>query len=194
MKDTKKALLEAGEKLINEHGFTAAGLTKIISEAGSTKGSFYHYFKSKEHFGEILLQSYFDDHVKILESFLLKEGMTGSQKIQAYFQHWCDSKLTKTFQIDCLLVRVSSEISSQTPAMKGVMSHGLKDAASRLAFFFKECSNRQDLTTDTLEVAAQSLCSLWLGSTIMSALLGSDTPLKSAMEQTIIICDSLGLG
>jgi len=44
-------MLDAGFSLINEHGFAGVGLMKIINQAEGTKGSFYHYFKSKEHFG-----------------------------------------------------------------------------------------------------------------------------------------------
>ena len=70
MKDMRQAMLDAGFSLINEHGFAGVGLMKIINQAEGTKGSFYHYFKSKEHFGEILLTNYFDEHLTKLDDFL----------------------------------------------------------------------------------------------------------------------------
>ena len=45
---TRKKLLEAGEKLINERGFDAVSVEDITNECGVAKGTFYTYFKRKE--------------------------------------------------------------------------------------------------------------------------------------------------
>jgi TetR/AcrR family transcriptional repressor of nem operon len=41
-------------------GFTAVGLNEILVPSGVPKGSFYHYFNSKEAYGEALIDSYFE--------------------------------------------------------------------------------------------------------------------------------------
>jgi len=46
--ETKRRLIAAAEKLINERGFEAVGVSDIAAEAGVAKGSFYTYFKRKE--------------------------------------------------------------------------------------------------------------------------------------------------
>lgn len=97
MKDMRQAMLDAGFKLINEHGFAGVGLMKIINEAEGTKGSFYHYFKSKEHFGEILLGDCFDSHLSILDGYLSDETMTRQQRVIEYFTFWSNSKPTADF-------------------------------------------------------------------------------------------------
>lgn len=43
---TKKRILEAGERLINERGYENVTLVDICKEAGVAKGQFYHYFSS----------------------------------------------------------------------------------------------------------------------------------------------------
>lgn len=42
-------LLENGEKLFNEKGFYAVTAEEIALAAGIAKGTFYHFFKNKEH-------------------------------------------------------------------------------------------------------------------------------------------------
>ena len=57
--DTKAHLLATGYQLIAKKGFTAVGIKQILDTAGVPKGSFYHYFESKEAFGEAIIGDYF---------------------------------------------------------------------------------------------------------------------------------------
>lgn len=44
-----KLLLEIGEKMFNEHGLFNVTVDDIVKEVGIGKGTFYHYYKNKEH-------------------------------------------------------------------------------------------------------------------------------------------------
>jgi len=57
-KDTRNTLLQAAKQVILTKGYAACGLSEILAAAGVPKGSFYHYFKSKEDFGAELPKSY----------------------------------------------------------------------------------------------------------------------------------------
>lgn len=46
--ETKRKLVDAGVNLMRQRGFNATTLDDICSEAGVTKGGFFHYFKSKD--------------------------------------------------------------------------------------------------------------------------------------------------
>lgn len=46
--ETKRKLVDAGVNLMRRQGFNATTVDNICSEAGVTKGGFFHYFKSKE--------------------------------------------------------------------------------------------------------------------------------------------------
>jgi TetR/AcrR family transcriptional repressor of nem operon len=58
--DTRQHILDTGNRIIAAKGFSAVGLNEILQAAEVPKGSFYHYFKSKEQFGEALLEAFFD--------------------------------------------------------------------------------------------------------------------------------------
>ncbi len=47
-------LLEAGVKLVRQHGFSATSVDQLCGEAGVTKGAFFHHFVSKEALGVAL--------------------------------------------------------------------------------------------------------------------------------------------
>ena len=47
-------LLEAGVKLVRQQGFAATSVERLCTEAGVTKGAFFHHFASKEALGVAL--------------------------------------------------------------------------------------------------------------------------------------------
>ena len=61
---TRDTLIACGARLIHQQGFHSTGIQEILAAAGVPKGSFYHFFKSKEEFGLAVI-----DHLsaKLLE-------------------------------------------------------------------------------------------------------------------------------
>jgi TetR/AcrR family transcriptional repressor of nem operon len=47
-RDTRSTILATGRRVMGAKGFSAVGLSEILGEAGVPKGSFYHYFGSKD--------------------------------------------------------------------------------------------------------------------------------------------------
>ena len=56
----RESLLDAGERLIHEHGYNGVGVKEIVDTAGVPKGSFYSYFDSKEALVVEVVQRYWD--------------------------------------------------------------------------------------------------------------------------------------
>lgn len=56
--DTRAQLLNAAEQLVNEQGFAATSVEKVIDQVGVTKGSFFHHFKTKSDLGRALIDRY----------------------------------------------------------------------------------------------------------------------------------------
>src|SRR5450830_1077036 len=55
--DVRQGILDVGQRIMAAKGYTAVGLNEILATAGVPKGSFYHYFGSKDAFGEALLKT-----------------------------------------------------------------------------------------------------------------------------------------
>ncbi|MEZ8108428.1 TetR/AcrR family transcriptional regulator [Vibrio splendidus] len=186
MKDMRQAMLDAGFSLINEHGFAGVGLMKIINQAEGTKGSFYHYFKSKEHFGEILLTNYFDEHLAKLDDFLSDESLSRRDRVKAYFEFWCASKLTEDFNIQCLVVKLAGEVSGSANPLQSTMAIGAEKIILRMAKLFEEGNEVGDFTIAEPESLSRMLYGLWLGSTLMAAMQRNRSILNNAMEETLL--------
>ena len=61
--NTREHILATGEQLCMHRGFTGMGLSELLKTAEVPKGSFYHYFRSKEAFGVALLDHHYADAV-----------------------------------------------------------------------------------------------------------------------------------
>lgn len=55
---TREGLVKAGMAIFAEQGYTSTGIDRVLREAGVPKGSFYHYFASKEEFGLAVIDAY----------------------------------------------------------------------------------------------------------------------------------------
>ncbi|KAK0338617.1 hypothetical protein LTR94_037899, partial [Friedmanniomyces endolithicus] len=66
-------------------GFSAVGLNEILATAGVPKGSFYHYFGSKDAFGEALLAKYFEDYLADMDRMFQQADKTMAERLVAYF-------------------------------------------------------------------------------------------------------------
>ena len=56
MSDVREKILATGQRIIAGKGFSGVGINEILATVGVPKGSFYHYFGSKEAFGEAMLE------------------------------------------------------------------------------------------------------------------------------------------
>jgi len=65
---TRDKLVLAAEELMLRDGYSATRVDEVIDKAGVSKGSFYHFFDSKESLGLAALEHYYADRVKRLAS------------------------------------------------------------------------------------------------------------------------------
>jgi AcrR family transcriptional regulator len=62
--DTREMLVRVAEKLMLRDGYSTVRVDDIVRQAGLSKGSFYHFFDSKESLGLAALEHYKADRVK----------------------------------------------------------------------------------------------------------------------------------
>ena len=82
--DTREALLRCGMEVLTEQGFAATGIDAVLKRVSVPKGSFYHYFDSKEElFTEVLRKR--DEHDAQHFGVLPDVAETDSEKARAGF-------------------------------------------------------------------------------------------------------------
>src|ERR1700760_4258522 len=103
--DVRPHILDVARPLLLRKGFTAVGLTEVLVAARVPKGSFYHYFGSKEAFGEAVLEDYFAEYLAHMDALLAQPG-TAAERLVSYFKDWLASQTGDESQSRCLAVKL----------------------------------------------------------------------------------------
>ncbi len=166
-------------------GFSAVGLNEILATAGVPKGSFYHYFSSKDAFGEAMLEDYFADYLADLDATLGQSGLTMAQRLMNYWQSWQETQSFFDCQGKCLAVKLGAEVADLSEAMRLALKRGTAGIISRLALAIEAGVAEGSLSIDdTPERVAQSLYQLWLGTSVMVKIVRGRQPFEATMTTT----------
>ena len=84
--ERRMELLNISEKLIMEKGYDDLTVADIITEAGIAKGTFYHYFKSKDDILLALVDRYMDGILNIMDDVYNDNTINAAQKIFKLFK------------------------------------------------------------------------------------------------------------
>lgn len=182
--DTREHLLATGEAVIRGKGFAAVGLAEILSAAGVPKGSFYHYFKSKEAFGADMLVRYFTRYGEQLERLLSRPGVSARECLLDYYRRWASHEGGNCQQA-CLAVKLSGEVSDLSEPMREALAAGMKLAEGRLAMAVRRGQEDGSLSVMLdAEAVAATLYTLWVGAELLAKVQRSSAPLQQALGQT----------
>ncbi|RYX95290.1 MAG: TetR/AcrR family transcriptional regulator [Comamonadaceae bacterium] len=186
--DTRASILATGQRLMASKGFSAVGLNEVLGSAGVPKGSFYHYFASKEAFGEAMLDSYFDDYLAEIDNTLRQPGLTMAQRLTNYWQGWQETQSLLDCQGKCLAVKLGAEVSDLSESMRLALKQGTSGITSRLARAIETGAAEGSLTIEgEPELVAESLYQLWLGASVMAKIVRNRRPFEAAMAATKLI-------
>ncbi|MGO2504665.1 MAG: TetR/AcrR family transcriptional regulator [Psychrobacter alimentarius] len=184
--DTKTHLLDIGYQLIAKKGFTAVGIKQILDTAGIPKGSFYHYFASKETFGEAIISNYFVHYKERLDT-IADQNVSAQQKLYNYFQNWYDTQQNGCDHGKCLVVKLSAEVADMSESMRLALNAGYQQIINWLAEQIK--AGWADNSVPRFDnVAAESMAKrwyfAWLGASLIAKTSQTNTPLAEVWQMT----------
>lgn len=108
--DTKAELIRSGLEQLTERGFTSSGVDKILKKVGVPKGSFYHYFASKEAFGQAVIEQYANYFANKLNACLLDESYPPLARINNFVNDAKMGMIRHQFKRGCLVGNLGQEI------------------------------------------------------------------------------------
>ena len=184
--DVKQHILDTGRTIILGKGFSAVGLNEILATACVPKGSFYHYFKSKEAFGEALVDSYMRDYLTHVDALLQPDGTPAAVRLMRYWDSWTRNSDGQTTECNCLVVKLSGEVSDMSEAMRGALLRGTNQIIERLGQCIAEGLADGSLSSDfDAHQTALSLYELWLGAALLTKVRRERSAMDAAMTATL---------
>lgn len=176
--------MDVTRALMTQKGYTGVGLAEVVAAAGVPKGSFYYYFKSKEDFGQALLDEYFANYLATVDDLLTAKG-SGAQRLLGYFHYWSQTQGTDLLDDKCLVVKLGPEVCDLSEDMRTSLKKGTDAIIARIARC-AELGQADGSITVAVQASelAESLYGLWLGASLLAKLNKSTTPFDAALSAT----------
>lgn len=117
--DTREILIDEGLKALLSHGYEGAGIGPILKSAGVPKGSFYHFFESKEAFASAVLASYCNNNQKVRTRLLLDDKTKSPLgRLRDYFDYYEKQYGSGDPTCGCLLGNLSQSIAAHSDVLQ----------------------------------------------------------------------------
>ncbi|MDQ2164455.1 TetR/AcrR family transcriptional regulator [Vibrio anguillarum] len=182
--DTRQHILEVGYQLVVTKGFTSVGLSELLKTADVPKGSFYHYFKSKEQFGEALITDYFQHYLVRINALFNQEEGNAYQHLMHYWQCWYEQSNGLCNAQRCLVVKLSAEVSDLSDAMRIALLKGADSIIEAVGKCIQQGIDDGSIHVQHSQQTAELLYNLWLGASLLSKLRQDNQGLAQALTST----------
>lgn len=184
---TRQHILNTSYRLVLHKGFVGVGLQEILTSCGVPKGSFYHYFASKEAFGCELLKHYLADYKVKIDQLMQTEQGSAYASLVALWQAWIDdpSHDEGGWAENCLIVKLAAEVSDLSEDMRQILNFGVTKLTERITNLLREGQKDGSIPPHIEpEKMAQTMYQLWLGAALLARLAQDQQPLYLALETT----------
>ena len=176
--DTRNALVWCGTELLTERGFQITGIDEVLKRVGVPKGSFYHYFKSKDHFGHAVIDNYETYYAKKMDRIFNDPSQTPLQRLVNFTVNAKNGMVKFDFKRGCLIGNLGQELAALDTQFRERLEAVLVSWEKRVA----ECLNE---AIETGELAQgqdpQALSRFfwvgWEGAILRSKLMRSLEPI-----------------
>ncbi|MFE6776354.1 TetR/AcrR family transcriptional regulator [Streptomyces sp. NPDC057702] len=183
--DTRRSILDVAQQIMSRKGFSAVGINEVLSAAGVPKGSFYHFFASKDAFGEAMMRAYFADYLANMDRVLAEPGLTAGERLMNYWQYWRETQSVDECQGKCLAVKLGAEVSDLSEAMRLALKEGTTAIVDRLERMIAAGLEDGSVAVDgTPRETAQVLYDMWLGASVMAKIHRDIAPLDTTTTVT----------
>ncbi|MEN8196272.1 MAG: TetR family transcriptional regulator C-terminal domain-containing protein [Pseudomonadota bacterium] len=181
MKDssTRDNIVQTGARIIMAKGYNHAGLQEVLKEAGVPKGSFYHFFRSKEEFGLAVVESYINDFAGFMEAHLGNREIAPLARLRGFFEG-----VTAMFEADgcwggCMVGNLGQELADQNEVFRKRMVEALVGWRRDFATCLTEAREQGELP-DHLDPAdlADFMLDSWEGAVLRMKVTKSIEPLN----------------
>jgi TetR/AcrR family transcriptional repressor of nem operon len=179
---TKERILDAAEELMLTKSFHSVGLNEILSAVKVPKGSFYHYFASKEQFGVELLKHHVSEATATKRRVLLNEEMEANplDRLLAYLNGHIAKLMECECQCNCLVLKLATEVSAMSDDMRVVLADGMRDWRGIFEKLIREGQAKKVMRADLDPSATAAMISdYWTGALQRMVVERSVAPLKS---------------
>jgi TetR/AcrR family transcriptional regulator, transcriptional repressor for nem operon len=179
---TKQRLIEAGLRMLLQHGYNDLGIQALLDETGTPKGSFYHHFEDKEDFALQVVDTYMAQVHQVLDMTLADEKVPPLARVRGFFEQVQQSYKGEGY-MGCLLGGLGQELSGVSEVFRKKIEDCISTIARRLAVCLEEARQQGEISIDcNARQMANLLVDCWEGAALRSRLRRSPASLNAMLD------------
>jgi len=176
--DTRNALVWCGTELLTERGFQITGIDEVLKRVGVPKGSFYHYFKSKDHFGHAVIDNYEAYYAKKMDRIFGDSSQSPLQRLVNFTANAKNGMVKFDFKRGCLIGNLSQELAALDTQFRERLEGVLVSWEKRVAECLSEAIDSGELAPGQDPQALSRFFWVgWEGAILRSKLMRSLEPI-----------------
>ena len=147
--DKRDLILAKGAEVMTRRGYHGAGVQEIVQAAGVPKGSFYHYFASKEEFALQALQQVYQPRLARYAEALGNPLLSPRERILGYYAELVEHfARQERLEYHCFIGSLSFEMSELLPAIGQQVEAVLQQSALTLQHCLEQAQQAGELAAD----------------------------------------------
>lgn len=181
--DTRCRLIEAGAQVMLAKDYSNTGIQEIVKLAGVPKGSFYHYFESKEAFAQAVIEKFDQAHRSKLSKSLGDREKPSIKRLTHYFQAGADELSKSACRGGCLIGTLLQEMAGQSELLREQLAQVMDGWKAEFAACLRQGQEKGEIRRDLCpNQLAELVLSGFEGAVLRSKATNSPAPLISFQE------------
>lgn len=183
VRNTRDHLLQVGLRRIRSMGYASTGVKEILDDADVPKGSFYHYFPSKEAFAKDVLELYVRGENERTEKILRDGKAAPLKRLRRYFEELIVVYGPTSKISGCLIGNLSLELADHSDSIQSLLHRSFSNWQTRIAGVLQEAIARGDLAkSNKPQELASFLLNSYEGALLRSKADRSSKPLENFLQ------------
>ncbi len=180
---TKKRLIDCATAIFTEKGFSRTGIDEILKQVNVPKGSFYHYFKSKEDFGATVIDNYANYFSEKLDRFFNDKKLTPLARLNAFIENAKLGMEKYHYARGCLVGNLGQELSQLDDPFRHQIESVFLNWEKQLSQLFKHAQRVGEIDDDIdCDDLALYFWIGWEGAVLRAKLVKNKKPLQTFQE------------
>jgi TetR/AcrR family transcriptional repressor of nem operon len=176
-RETRERLVRCGIEILTEKGFASTGIDEVLRRVGVPKGSFYHYFASKDDFGRAVIDGYAAYFARKLDRWLLDADRPPLQRLRDFVEDGKRGLLRFGFRRGCLIGNLGQELGGTHDGFRPPLEAVFRDWQARVTRCLEAARNAGELAPDTdCDELATFFWIGWEGAILRAKLVRDLTP------------------
>jgi TetR/AcrR family transcriptional repressor of nem operon len=177
----KEQLLNVGLETLLTNGYHGTGIKEVLDKLGVPKGSFYHYFRSKEVFAAEVIKFYADDLNHRLSAAVADKGELGLPALKHAFRLLVSEH--KEGSGGCILGALASEIAETSDVCRLALQTEVDNWHCMMMVIIQQGQDTGEIRTDLdARMLAKMAWNCWEGSVLRMKIEGRPDPTEEVVE------------